>query len=182
MVLTVRLKFGIMIVILALTLTENAASAQDTTVTFPQGWTLSRLAIISPSGQTVPGSTARALLTNSDGHPLAAIELTLEPQPNGQLRDLNEAAKQMQDAASDLYKKSSLAFICQASVSRIINGTIGFDTQCKAAHGKVTLIQQRVVLWSRPGMLASLSYTAGVQDYPVYLKVFERVLLSVKSN
>jgi hypothetical protein len=161
---------------------EGAARAQDLAVTFPQGWPVTDLPVTAADGHSVAGRTSRAVLSSQTGRPLAAIELTREPQPADHMHDLQDAAKQMQIGTSDVYSKAGLALSCLPAMPIQVAGTGGLDIQCDATRDGQALVRQRIILWSKPGMLASLSYTSSVAEFAAHLDAFKQTLASVAAD
>ena len=170
------------ITLVALAGAARAARAQDVTVTFPQGWTVTNLPATSADGQKVAGGTSRAILSTPTGRRLAAIELTRELQPSGSMRDLQEAAKQMQAGAGDVYSKAGLALSCLPARPIQVAGAGGLDIQCDATRDGQALVRQRIVMWSKPGVLASLSYTSAAPEFAAHLDTFDQTLASVTAD
>lgn len=161
---------------------ERVAKAQDLTVTFPRGWAVTNLPVTSADGQRVAGGTSRAILASQTGKPLAAIELTQEPQPSGSLRDLQASAKQIQAGAGDVYRKAGLELSCLPPRSVQVAGASGLDIQCDAGRDSRVFARQRIVVWSKPGMLASLSYTSSAREFAANIDAFRQTLASVTAD
>ena len=170
------------VTVIVLAGTQTAAIAQDVPVTFPQGWAVTNLPVTSADGRKVAGGTSRAILSSQSGSALAAIEFTREPQPSGTMRDVQEAANQMQAGAGDVYGKAGLDFSCLPARPIQVAGTGGLDIQCNANRDGQTLVRQRIVMWSKPGMLTSLSYTSSAPEFAAHLDAFDQTLASVAAD
>ncbi len=162
---------------------NGSAHAEDPQVKFPANWRVTELPIPSPNGQQIPGSIRRAMLSDQAGIFIAAIELVAEPQPADLgIRDLPGSFSQMEAGAGDVYRKAGLAFSCTSPTPIQVAGTGGLDAQCEADRGSQALVRQRLVMWSKPGMLASLSYSSSAGQFAGHMASFDQSLASIVSR
>lgn len=159
-------------------LAADAANAE--TIVFPPGWTVADLPAAMPEGQRVDGGTRRAMLADAAGKFVAAIELTTLPQPPDRLWDKAAAMQTTQDAAGDVVRKAGLAYTCDAPAPMRVAEVDGLVAECQIQRSGSVLVRQRIVVWSRPGMLSALSYSSGTGNFSAHEAAFEQTLASIQ--
>lgn len=157
-----------------------ADAARGETIVFPAGWAVADLPAAMPNGQRVDGGTRRAMLADTAGKFVAAIELTTLPQPPGRLWDKAAAMQTTQDAAGDVVRQNGLAYTCDASAPIRVAATDGLVAECQIQRAGSALVRQRIVVWSPPGMLSSLSYSTAIGSFAAHQAAFEQTLASIQ--
>lgn len=157
-----------------------AGTAHAETIAFPPGWTITDLPAAMPEGQQVQGGTRRAMLSDPAGKFVAAIELTLLPQPPGRVWDKAAAMQTTQDAAGDVVRKAGLAYTCDAAAPVRVAAVDGLVAECQIRRSGSAIVRQRVAVWSRAGMLSALSYSSATSHFEAHEAAFEQTLASIQ--